>query len=347
MGRKTVRVELSNQQRETLLMWESAGTTEQRLALRARVILLASKGLSLKEISTQTGLSVQNSGKWRRRFLSDGIEGLYDKPRSGKPAVIPAVKKVSVLALACTKPSDSTNRWTCRSLAKKTGLGTTTVHRILSEGKIKPHKIHYWCGKSPDPEFEEKQGAIIGLYLDPPDNALVLAVDEKSQIQALDRTQPLLPMKKGKPKRLTATYVRHGTTCLLAALAVHEGTVEGRCVDRHTNEEFLAFLKYLYRRYPHRHIHVILDNFSAHKHHKVKEWASKRRRLTFHYTPTYASWLNQIEIWFNIFSRDVLRGGVWHSKRELIDQIMNYINHYNRERAKPFKWTYTGKPLVA
>ena len=188
----------------------------------------------------------------------------------------------------------------CEDLPKRVGLGSTTVHRILNEGVIKPHKVDHWCGKSPDPEFEEKQAAIIGLYIAPPENALVLTVDEKSQIQALDRSQPELPLRPGNPKRHTATYKRHGTTCLLAALAVHIGKVDARCVERHTHEEFLSFLKSLYRKNPGKHIHIIADNFSSHKHHKVIEWVSRRRRLTLHFTPTYASWLNQVEIWFNI-----------------------------------------------
>jgi hypothetical protein len=217
----------------------------------------------------------------------------------------------------------------------------------LNEISLKPHKVHYWCGKSPDPEFEPKQAAIIGLYLSPPENALVLSVDEKSQIQALDRTQPELPLRPGNPKRHTATYTRHGTTCLLAALAVHEGTVEARCVDSNNRHVFLAFLKNLYRAHPHKQLHVVVDNLPLHKHPEVMEWVSRRRRLTLYFTPTYASWLNQIEIWFNIFARDVVKGGVWHTRQNLVDQIMFYIRRYNRDRAHPFTWTYTGKVLAA
>lgn len=347
MGRPRKKIVLTEEEFATLSMWVKAGKTEQRLAQRAKVILLSGQGIPWKEVVQQTGLSMTNGLKWQRRFLENRLEGLKDIPRRGKPPAISPEKKASVIALACTRPPDGSNRWSERKLAKATGLSATTVHRILSEGKLKPHKTHYWCGKSRDPEFAEKQAAILGLYLNPPDNALVLAVDEKSQIQALDRTQPELPMKPGKPKRHTATYTRHGTTCLLAALAVHEGSVEGRCVDRHTHKEFLAYLKHLYRKYPQKQLHVILDNFSAHKHKKVTEWASKRKRLSLHFTPTYASWLNQVEIWFSIFSRDVIKDGVWHSKNELIDQIMYYIDNYNKHRAKPFQWTYTGKPLVA
>lgn len=347
MGRKAKQIILDEEQNRTLKMWERGGKTEQRLSQRAKAILLSSQGESLKEISKQTGLSWQNCGKWRARFQEEGIGGLKDKDRSGRPAIINPMKRASVIALACSKPPRGNTIWSCRKLAEKTGLGVATIHRILNEGQIKPHKVQYWCGKSSDPEFEEKQAAIIGLYLNPPENAVVLAVDEKSQIQALDRTQPMLPMKEGSPKRLTATYKRHGTTCLLAALAVHEGNIEGRCVERQTHEEFLNFLKHLYRQYPKKHLHVIADNLSAHKHEKVVEWVNTKKRLTLHFTPTYSSWLNQVEIWFSIFSRDVLKGGVWHSKRDLIKQIMDYIKYYNEKRAKPFKWTYTGKPLAA
>jgi transposase len=226
---------------------------------------------------------------------------------------------------------------------KAVGRSKSAVHQILNEGEVKPHRVKYWCGKSPYPEFEEKQAAILGLYLNPPENALVLSVDEKSQIQALDRTQPELPLGPGKPRRLTNTYKRHGTTSLLAALVVHEGEVTGRCVDSHNNRSFLGFLKYLYRKYPHKHLHVIADNLSTHKHRNVMEWVKRRRRVTLHFTPTYASSLNQIEIWFSIFTRDVIKGGVWRSKSELIERILYYIRKYDEERARPFQWTYSGK----
>ena len=181
----------------------------------------------------------------------------------------------------------------------------------------------------------------------PPENAVVLSVDEKPQIQALDRTQPVLPLLPGNPKRHTATYTRHGTTCvLLAALAVHEGTVEAKYIDRNSRYELLAFLKRLYRNNPGKDLHIIADNQPLHKHPHVMDWVSRRRRLTLHFTPTYASWLNQIEIWFNIFARDVVKGGVWYSKKELVNQIKFYVKRYNRDRAHPFTGSYTGKVLV-
>lgn len=341
-----VQVVLTPEQSATLKMWAGSGKTEQRMALRARVILLAAKGLRLMEIAGEVGLSFRICLKWRKRFLANGLEGLTDKPGRGRPLSISPEERVSVVALACTTPPDGSTRWSVRKLAEATGHSKSAVQKILAEGAIKPHKTKYWCGKSPDPEFAEKQAAIIGLYMNPPENALVLSVDEKSQIQALDRTQPLLPMRPGTPKRLTATYKRNGTTCLLAALAVHAGTVEGRCVESSNHEEFLKFLKSLYRKFPGKHLHVIVDNLAVHKHQKVMDWIGSKRRMTLHFTPTYSSWLNQVEIWFNIFSRDVLKDGVWRSKQQLVGQIMEYIKNYNELWAKPFNWTYTGKPLT-
>lgn len=347
MARKSVKFELTAEQELTLKMWVGSHRTEQRYSRRACVVLLSAQGLTLEQISERSGLNRTNCLKWRKRFVAEGLDGLRDKPRKGRPPSITPWQKVQVVRLACERPFTGANAWSRRELARVTGLGSTTVHRILDGASLKPHKVHHWCGKSPDPEFEPKQTAIIGLYLNPPENALVLSVDKKSQIQALDRTQPELPLRPGNPKRHTATYTRHGTTCLLAALSVHEGTVQGRCVESNNRHTFLAFLKSLYRSHPQKRLHVIVDNLPLHKHPEVMEWVSRRRRLTLHFTPTYASWLNQIEIWFHIFSRDVVKGGVWRSKQELVDQIMFYINRYNRDRAHPFTWTYTGKVLVA
>lgn len=181
---------------------------------------------------------------------------------------------------------------------------------------------------------------IVGLYLDPPDNALVLSVDEKTHIQALDRTQPELPLRVGTPRRLTTTFKRHGTVNLVAALAVHTGKVIGREVDRNTGANFLKFLKYLDRKFPHVQLHLIMDNCAAHKHKDVTAWLAKKRKFHVHYTPTSTYWLNQIEIWFSVLTRDILKDGVWHSKKHLVDQLMEYIQHYNETKAKPFQWTY-------
>ena len=276
-----------------------------------------------------------------------GLDDLLDLPRSGRPPEITPETRLAVVALATSAPPDGSTRWSTRRLAKEAGIGASSVHSILHEAELQPHRTRYWCGRSPDPEFATKQAAVLGLYLDPPLGALVICVDEKSQIQALDRTQPELPMRPGSPRRLSATYKRHGTVCLLAALSVHTGEIAGRCVDKNDHVTFLRFLKSLYRAHPRTELHVILDNHSAHTQKDVMAWAARRRRLTLHFTPTYASWLNQVEIWFNIFARDVLKDAVWHSKAELVKQIMAYIRSYTSTRAKPFRWTYTGKPLTA
>jgi transposase len=340
-------ITLTAEEQQTLEMWAGARKGERRLVERAQVVLLSAQGLPLREVSRRSGLSPQNCSKWRKRFSLQRLVGLKDRPRSGRPPVLSAHQRLKVVALATSKPTDGHPRWSTRTLARQIGIGPTSVHRILQEGQLKPHKTEYGCGRSPDPEFEAKQAAILGLYLNPPNHALVLCVDEKSQIQALDRTQPELPMRAGNARRLTATYQRHGTTCLLAALAVHTGEVSGRCVDQNDHTAFLTFLKALYRQYPRKELHVILDNLSVHKHHQVQEWVRRRRRLTLHFTPTYASWLNQVEIWFHILSKEILRDGVWRSKQALVQQIMRYIKDYTQHRAHPFRWTYTGKPLVA
>ncbi len=211
---------------------------------------------------------------------------------------------------------------------------------------LKPHKVEYWCGKSTDPEFEQKMLNIVGLYMNPPDNALVLCVDEKTQIQALDRTQPELPLATGNPKRLTFTYKRHGTASLIAALAVHHGEVLAQPIKKNNAETFLKFLRKLDRTYRNKKLHIIVDNLSVHKNKKVKDWLSHKRKITMHFTPTYSSWLNQVEIWFNILTKDVLKDAVWHSKKQLVDQLVEYIDTYNRTRAKPFNWTYEGKKNI-
>jgi transposase len=347
MGAPVKHIELTEEEAKTLKQLTVAGTTEQRIAVRAKVVLAAAQSATLPEIAKLTGLSVNSCLKWRKRFTERRLDGLLDKSGRGRSPSISQEQRLSVKALACTTPPDGSNKWSVRMLSKATGLSVGAVHGILNEGDLKPHKVHHWCGKSPDPEFVSKQADIVGLYMEPPANALVLCVDEKSQIQALDRTQPLLPMRSGQPKRMTATYKRNGTTCLLAALAVHEGTIEGRCIDSANHMNFLNFLKHLYRSNPGRELHIIADNLSAHKHKKVLEWVEKRRRLYLHFTPTYASWLNQIEIWFNIFTRAVLKGGIWRSKKALVDQIITYIRSYNERYAHPFKWTYQGIPLAA
>jgi putative transposase len=317
---------------------------EYRHVIRAKIVLdwEAAKTISQSAADLKVGTSAVK--KWRSRFARLGLDGLLDEPRSGRPARISSQTRAKVIEIACSKPSGGYTGWSQRRIAKACGVSQSRVRDILAEADLRPHKTEHWCGKPSDPEFEPKMLEIVGLYMDPPENALVLCVDEKTGIQALDRTQPVLDMRPGKPKRLTATYTRHGTVALVAALAVHSGKVTARTIERNDAEHFLTFLKALYRANPGKHLHVILDNLAVHKTPAINEWLKRRRRISLHFTPTYSSWLNQVEIWFGILTREVLKGGVWRSKEELQKQLMAYVRTYSSERAHPFSWTYTGKP---
>ena len=251
-----------------------------------------------------------------------------------------------VVQKACEKPTGGYTNWSQERIAKQVGISQSKVHQILKQADLKPHKIDYWCGKSPDPEFESKMVNIVGLYMNPPENAIVLCVDEKTQIQALDRTQPVLPLKEKAPKRLTATYKRNGTVALIAALAVHSGEITAKTIKSNNADNFLVFLKKLDRTYRNKTLHIIVDNLSVHKNQKIKDWLSSKRKIKLHFTPTYFSWLNQVEIWFNMLTKDVLKGGVWKSVEQLSSQMLEYIDTYNQTRAKPFAWTYTGNVLT-
>lgn len=319
---------------------------EKRIAERANIILSWHEGLSFVETKNKLGVSQVIINKWRKRFIEQKIDGLKDLPRSGKPPIYSAAEKARVIKLATEKPGRGYTHLSQRHIAKKAGMSQSKVQHLLKQADLKPHKTEYWCGKSTDLEFESKMLNIVGLYMNPPENALVLSVDEKTQIQALDRTQPVLPLKEGAPKRLTATYKRNGTVALLAALAVHKGEITAKTIDKNNSHNFLIFLKELYRKYPRKHLHIIVDNLNVHKHQMIRDWVASKKRITIHFTPTYSSWLNQIEIWFNIMTKDVLKGGVWKSRKQLVDQLMSYVKNYNKERAKPFKWTYTGEPLT-
>lgn len=343
---KTKRIILSEKERTELIKISRSQTTEARLVSRAKIILYSSEAKTYEEIMHLSNQSRGTVAKWRKRFIKFRLDGLKDYPRSGKPRIIPAEKYALVIEKACSKPEDGYSNWSQRRIAKELGISQTKVQNILSQADLKPHKIEYWCGKSPDPDFENKMLDIVGLYMNPPENAIVLSVDEKTQIQALDRTQPELPLRMGNPKRLTSTYKRNGTVCLIAALAVHKGNIIAETIKKNNSINFLKFLKRLYQMHPGKHLHIIADNLSVHKNKDVQKWLQNKRRITMHYTPTYSSWLNQIEIWFNILTKDVLKGGIWKSKQELSSQIMEYIKTYNLTRAKPFQWTYTGKALM-
>jgi putative transposase len=345
MARKPISYSINNEQREELVTMQRSLKLEKRYVDRANVILLSSEGRTIDAIMEFTHLSRRAVNKWRQRFKLQGINGLKDAPRSGKKPVITQEQKLLVIQKACSKPEDGYTNWSQSRIAKEVGISQSKVFQILKEADLKPHKIEYWCGKSPDPEFEAKMINIVGLYMNPPENAIVLCVDEKTQIQALDRTQPLLPLRKGQPRRYTATYKRNGTVALIAALAVHTGEITAKTVMKNNAVNFLKFLKKLDRTYRGKKLHLIVDNLSVHKNKEVKIWLKGKRKIKIHYTPTYSSWLNQVEIWFNILTKDVIKGGIWKSSSQLAEQLMEYVKTYNETRAKPFEWTYTGKPL--
>lgn len=345
MARKIIPIEITDAQRSELMVMSRSLKMESRYVTRSKIILLSSDGKTMDYIVKETGVSRRVVNKWRQRFREFGMDGLKDAKRPGKNPQISPEQKAMVIQKACSKPEGGYTNWSQQRIAKEIGISQSRVFQILKEADLKPHKIEYWCGKSPDPEFESKMVNIVGLYLNPPQNALVLCVDEKTQIQALDRTQPLLPLRSGNPKRLTATYKRNGTVSLIAALAVHTGEVIASTMKSNNAANFLSFLKKLDRTYRNKTLHIIADNLSVHKDKDVKEWISSKRKIKLHFTPTYSSWLNQVEIWFNILTKDVVKGGVWQSSDQLADQLLEYVDTYNKTRAKPFEWTYTGKPL--
>jgi len=342
---KTKRIELSEVEREELKRISRSQKAENRIVTRAKIILHSSEENTYETIMQLTNQSRGSVAKWRSRFIKHGLTGLNDLPRSGKPKVITAEQEAMVIEKACSKPEDNYTNWSQRRIAKQVGISQTKVQNILSQADLKPHKTDYWCGKSPDPEFETKMTEIVGLYINPPENALVLCVNEKTQIQALDRTQPELPIRSGNAKRQTTTYKRNGVVSLIAALSVHQGEITAKAIESNNAINFLGFLKSLEKKYYKKDLHIIVDNLAIHKHKDVKRWLSKKENIKIHYTPTYSSWLNQIEIWFNILTKDVLKGGIWKSKQQLVKQIIEYIKTYNSTRAKPFLWTYTGKVL--
>ena len=345
MGRQILGIHLSIIEQDALEKIINKRTSPQQMVLRAHIILMTSQGSSVEEIQNTLGTTKMTISKWKKRYLEKGLDGLLDLERPGRSKKYGPEIRHKIAAEACNPPEGRTH-WTIRDLANHMDVDRGIVERILKEEAIKPHLVKYYH-HSTDPEFEEKMLNIVGLYLNPPENAIVLSVDEKTGIQALDRTQPVLPLKPhGKVKNIPFEYKRHGTTSLLAALDVHSGQVLGTCEKRHRHQEFLSFLNRVEKAYQKkgRQIHIICDNFSAHKHHKVKAWLEEHDHVFMHFTPTHASWLNQIEIWFSIMSRRVLKQGIFKSVKDVVMKIEQFVKTYN-ESAKPFAWTYTGSPL--
>ena len=307
------------------------------LSRRARVVLLMADHVSGAEVARMTGYTVVQISRLRRRFAEEGLVGLDDKPRSGRPPSITARKRAQVVALTLKPPGSGLSHWSSRELASQVGVSHSTVHRIWQAHDLQPHRIETFKFSS-DPDAEEKIHDVVGLYMNPPTNAVVLSVDEKTQIQALNRTQPILPLRPGLPARQTHDYERNGLTSLYAALEVATGAVIGECSERHTGADFLRFLKVLSRRYRHRDLHVVLDNSSTHKTPDVKAWLEAHPRVHFHFTPTGASWLNMVEAWFSILTRKSVRRGSFDTVRALVKHIQRYIEHWNDDPT-PFVWT--------
>jgi putative transposase len=345
MSRRPPEIKLTTEEETFLRNTVQAATSPQREVLRARIVLLAAEGKPNVEIQEALRVSKPVVVKWRRRFSAARLNGLRDEAGRGRKRRHDAELRHRIAATACSDPPASVGtHWSVRTLAKHLGVSASLVHDVLSAESIKPHRFRYWK-TSDDPEFESKMLEIVGLYLNPPENAVVLSADEKTSIQALDRTQPLLPLKPHLIERRSHDYKRHGTTSLLAALEVHSGEVHGQCIERNNSRTFIAFLRRLLRLYPGQELHVIVDNGSSHKSKETRAWVGKQKRLHLHYTPTHGSWLNQIEIWFGILTRKIVRRGIFKSREELVKKLLDFIESYNRE-ARPFQWTYTGKPLA-
>jgi len=297
------------------------------------------------DVAQQLGLSKPTVGKWRQRFIEQGLMGLYDELRPGAPRSIDDERIAELIRTTLkSKPKDGTH-WTCRSIAEETKLSKSTVQRLWKAFSLQPHRQKHFK-LSTDPFFVEKVRDIVGLYLNPPNKAMVLCVDEKSQIQALDRTQPMLPLNLGYVEGVTHDYVRHGTTTLFAALDIASGQVITKCKRRHRHQEFLQFLNHIEQNVPEAlDIHLVVDNYATHKHPRVKRWLTARPRYHVHYTPTYASWLNQVEIWFNIITQRAIRRGSFRSVKDLIANIERFVDHYN-PKSKPFVWTATAESIL-
>ena len=339
MPKQAVSVTLTAEEQKALETLASSRTAPYRQVQRARLILLAAQGMTNTSIAKEVDLSRGMVVQWRQRFIRDRVAGLVDQPRPGRPRVYTDADRLRVVETACTKKPPGETHWSVRSLAKSTGVGKDTVHQILRANKLKPHRVGTFS-QSPDPDFVAKVIDVVGLYLDPPENAVVLCVDEKTQVQALDRTQPMLPMRPDQIERHTHDYKRNGTVQLFAALEVHGGRVIPRIENRHRSREFLAFMNQLLRTYPKGELHVILDNVITHRSKKVQAWHKKpnHRRVVFHFIPTYSSWLNLIEVLFNLVQAKVLRRGVFPSKEDLVQKLLAYIDHFN-EQGKVFHWT--------
>jgi transposase len=320
-----------------------SSTVEAGLAQRARIVLLAAQGVPNAEIARRVGVSRPTVIQWRNRYEAGGISALGDLDRSGRP---PVIDDVAVVVATVQAPPEAlgVTHWSARLLGKHLGISFASVARIWREWNLQPWRRETFKF-STDPELDAKVRDVVGLYLNPPDKAVVVCIDEKSQIQALDRTAPILPIRPGLPEKATHDYVRHGTTTLFAALEVATGKVTDACHPRHTHAEFLAFLKQVAKAYPRVPLHVVADNYATHKHPAVQAWLAKHPRVRMHFTPTSGSWLNLVEVFFGIITRQAIRRGTFTSVKDLIAAIETFIDAWN-DRCQPFVWTKTADEIL-
>jgi transposase len=347
MSGKASPITLNVEEKRVLENIANLRTAPYRKVQRARLVLLADKGMTNTAIALEVKLQRSMVVKWRQRFLGERLAGLEDRPRPGKPRQYSDADRLRVIEMACNQKPIGETHWSVRTLAKASGVGRDTVHQILRQANLKPHQVGTFS-TSTDPDFAAEVVDVVGLYLHPPENTIVLCVDEKTQVQALDRTQPLLPMRPGQIERQTHDYKRNGTVQLYAALEVQAGHVVPRIEERHRSREFIAFMNQLLRAYPSDELHVILDNVKSHDSKEVKEWhqQARHKRLVFHFFPTYSSWLNLAEVLFSLLQAKALRRGIFTSKQALITAIMNYIQKFNEE-GRVFRWTKTADVIIS
>lgn len=337
---------VSDADRKELLSLSRQRSIPRGILLRVNIVLGAAEGRANHRLARELSTTVTTVLLWRNRYVTEGLTGLlFDRPRSGRPKQISVTKEAAIVqATMRTTPADATH-WSVRAMAARQKVSPATVVRIWKRHKLQPHRVESFKFSN-DPDFAPKVRDIVGLYMNPPDNAIVLSVDEKSQIQALDRTQPILPLRPGLPERQTHDYQRHGTTTLFAALNVLEGTVIGQCQPRHRHQEFLQFLNRIEQSVEAElDIHLVLDNYGTHKHPQVKKWLAARPRYHVHFTPTSSSWLNQVERWFAEITRKRIRRGTFRSVRDLVKAIEDYIRLYNGD-ARPFQWVASASRII-
>jgi transposase/transposase-like protein len=337
-------LEISPRDSRRLRSWARSRNIPAGLAERARIVLMAGHGYSNTEIAEQVGVSRPTVILWRNRYAEGGAGALEDLPRSGRPREIDPLEIV-IATLEPPPEKLGVTHWSSRLLARELGVSNATVATVWQDYELQPWRRETFKF-STDPELEAKVRDVVGLYLNPPDNAIVLCIDEKSQIQALDRTAPILPLRPGLPEKATHDYVRHGTTTLFAALEAATGKVTDACYPRHRHQEFLKFLKQVAKAYPRIPLHVVCDNYGTHKHQEIRAWLAKNPRVTLHFTPTSGSWLNMVEIFFGIITRQAIRRGSFGSVRDLTAAIRRFIDGWN-DRCGPFTWTKPADEILA